>query len=88
MEEHLRTEEAFVANVNLKGFSSDNRLVCVFLELVGLQDVATLIHGLLIELTVFLDHILADIAVLLLYFLGDVHSVMRWDLLSSVSHML
>jgi hypothetical protein len=62
--------------------------VSVLLELVGLHDMATLIHGLLVKLTVFLDYIFAHITVSFLYFLGNIHCVMRWDLLSSVSHML
>jgi hypothetical protein len=87
MEEHLWAQESFIANIDLCGLTVHG-LVNVLLEFVILEDSSRLIHCLLIILRILLNNIFAYVAESFLYFLSNFHSVITWDLLSSISHVL
>lgn len=60
----------------------------VFLELVRLNNLATFVLSLRVIFLKFLDDILADIAISLLYLLSDVHGILCGDLLTTISEVL
>ena len=66
MEEHFRAKEAFVANINFSLLTSNSVFMSIFLELIRLEDLARLIHGLLVVLIVLLNYILANVTISLL----------------------
>lgn len=77
VEEHLGAKEAFVSNINadvvlIKGCELES------LELGGLLDPTIVVLALLIELTVFFQHVLAYISVLFLDLDCDLVSVFRF----------
>jgi hypothetical protein len=89
MEEHLWAKETLISNVNLGLYAGDGVLVDVFLEFVRLKNFASaFIEGLLVELLVLLNHILAHIPIAFFDLLGNIHSVLCRDRLSAVSHLL
>ena len=74
VEEHLRAQESFIADVNLAGCPCQTILVTVLLEFIRLYNLSGgLIECLLIKLLVLLDNVLADVAESLLYLLCDFH---------------
>ena len=74
MEEHLRAQESFIADVNFPGCPCQTILVSVLLEFIRLYNLSGgLIECLLIKLLVLLDNVLADVAESLLYLLCDFH---------------
>jgi hypothetical protein len=74
VEEHLRAQESFIADVNLAGCPSQTILMTVLLKFIGLYNLSGgLIECLLIKLLVLLDNVLANVAESLLYLLCDFH---------------
>lgn len=74
MEEHLRTQESFIADVYFAGCPSQTILVSVLLEFIRLYNLSGgFIQCLLIKLLVLLDYVLANIAESLLYLLCNLH---------------
>jgi hypothetical protein len=87
MEEHFRTEEAFVSNIDVDHVSIDG-LVNESLELGGLNPLLGLLVEFGVVLAVFLEHVLADVAVLFFDASGDFEGVFCLELLASVFEAL
>ena len=73
MEEHLRSQESLIANIDLSSQSSSSTFVSIFPELVRLDNFSTFILSLRVILLKLLDNILANVPVALLDLLSNIH---------------